>query len=68
MPTLVQVLTHLPVPLLAIVVLLRYAPSALLVLLAGVVAVAVRGERGERALTVLRMLLQARRTRVGRTR
>lgn len=58
MPTLVQVLTHLPVPLVAIVVLLRCAPSALLVLVAGVIAVAVPGERGERALTVLRLLLR----------
>ncbi|CAM06245.1 hypothetical protein A8924_0068 [Saccharopolyspora erythraea NRRL 2338] len=67
MPVLVDVLVHAPLPIAAVVLLLRYGPSALLVTIAGVVAVLAVGERGDRALTVLRLLRATGQAR-GRTR
>jgi hypothetical protein len=57
MGVITQALTAVPVSVVALFVLVRYAPAALLTLLAGVVAVfSGDRERGRRAVTVLRIL------------
>ncbi|CCH35399.1 hypothetical protein ABZ816_12410 [Actinosynnema sp. NPDC047251] len=56
MHTAVQLLLNAPVPIATAAVVLRYGPSAVVFLVAGVAAVLVPGPRGERALTVLRLL------------
>ncbi|MEU5850402.1 hypothetical protein [Saccharopolyspora shandongensis] len=59
MSTLAQALLSAPIPIATMALLLRYGPSALVFLLAGVVAVLMPGRRGERALAVLRLLRAA---------
>ncbi|GAB3479895.1 hypothetical protein [Amycolatopsis cihanbeyliensis] len=69
MATCAQFLLDAPVPIVTTALALRYGPSALLVLLAGGVAVLVPGQRGERALVVLRLCRRsapARRKRIRR--
>lgn len=56
MPMSVEALLAAPAPIVIVLLLVRYLPSALLALLAGAVAVLVADERGERALAVLRLL------------
>ncbi|QIZ35032.1 hypothetical protein [Saccharopolyspora sp. ASAGF58] len=56
MSPLLQALLSAPLPIATVALLLRYGPSALVFLLAGVVAVLIPGKRGERALAVLRLL------------
>ncbi|MEV5558297.1 hypothetical protein AB0L44_31980 [Nonomuraea wenchangensis] len=63
MSMLTTALTTLPVSLVVLVLTLRYGPDVILRLLAGVVAVLAKDkERGNRALTVLK-LLQSRKPR-----
>lgn len=64
MPLLFDVLLNAPIPIATVALLLRYGPSALLAVIAGVVAVLATDERGERALAVLRLVRDspARRT------
>lgn len=62
MTTLTTTLAALPISMLAVMLVLRYGPDAILRVLAGVVAVLAKDEgRGARALEVLR-LLQTRRS------
>ncbi|ONI73044.1 hypothetical protein ALI144C_44640 [Actinosynnema sp. ALI-1.44] len=68
MSTLVHVLLSAPLPLATIALLLRYGPSALVFLVAGVMAVIARGPQGERALAVLRLLRTSTPQRASRTR
>ncbi|MFB9905087.1 hypothetical protein [Allokutzneria oryzae] len=56
MSTAVQVLLSAPVPIAAVALSLRYGPSALVFLIAGIVAVLAPGKRGDRALAVLRLV------------
>ncbi|ALG14150.1 hypothetical protein H4W33_005875 [Kibdelosporangium phytohabitans] len=56
MSTLVHVLLSAPLPLATVALLLRYGPSALVFLVAGVMAVIAPGPQGDRALAVLRLL------------
>lgn len=56
MSTLVHVLLSAPLPLATVALLLRYGPSALVFLVAGVMAVIAPGRQGERALVVFRLL------------
>lgn len=56
MPGFAQVLLDAPIPIATVALLLRFGPSAILLVIAGAVAVLVPGERGERALAVLRLV------------
>jgi hypothetical protein len=56
MPISVYTLVSIPASIGTIVLLLRHGAPALVILIAGVVAVLAPGRRGERALTVLRLL------------
>ncbi|SDN18580.1 hypothetical protein [Allokutzneria albata] len=56
MSTSVHVLLSAPVSIALMALSLRYGPSALVFLIAGIVAVLAPGKRGERALAVLRLL------------
>jgi hypothetical protein len=60
MPTFLHVLLDAPVPIAVTALLLRNGPSAVLVLVAGVVAAVVPGKRGARALAVLRVVVSRR--------
>jgi hypothetical protein len=55
MPTLVSVLTSAPASLAAVALLLRYGPSAALILIAGIVAILAGDKRASRAQAVLTM-------------
>lgn len=56
MPASALTLASLPASITVITLALRYGPSAVLTLIAGVVAVLVPGRRGDRALAVLRLV------------
>lgn len=56
MPASALTLASLPVSITVITLMLRYGPSAVLTLIAGVVAVFVPGKPGDRAFAVLRLL------------
>ncbi|MCP3799126.1 hypothetical protein NLX83_07650 [Allokutzneria sp. A3M-2-11 16] len=59
MSTAVHVLLSAPVPIVTVALVLRYGPSALVFLMAGLVAVLAPGKRGDRALAVLRLVRSA---------
>ncbi|MEV0676671.1 hypothetical protein AB0I60_09125 [Actinosynnema sp. NPDC050436] len=56
MHTVTQLLLSAPVPIVVTAVVLRYGPSAVVVLVAGLAAALVPGRRGARALAVLRLM------------
>ncbi|MEU4802366.1 hypothetical protein [Actinosynnema sp. NPDC023587] len=66
MHTSVHLLLSAPASIATAAVVLRYGPAAVVFLVAGIAAVLVPGPRGDRALTVLRLLC-ATATRRART-